>query len=341
MAGLFISLGSGAQDVSAYLPGTGSEGVVYYLPMTEIEVQVTATQVNYVPGELCQYSDRYLRLKGISPQAEKYWEINRIEVRSAGVPDPDNAYAVKLKDKSIASSVELMPDGIIKAINTAYPAEKAAGTGTEATGAKPLDARSLLTEEMLQAGSTAKMAELVAKEIYNIRESKTSLTRGQADFMPTDGAGLTLMLNNLEAQEQALMQLFAGTSERTEKVFRIRVAPADGIQSKVAFRFSRKLGLLDADDLAGEPYYISIADKNPSPAANAKEKKKVNGVIYNIPGKAQVSLFTSDRSYFDGELPVTQFGTTEVLVDNLFNKKVNTRVIFNPDTGAIVKIDKD
>ena len=34
-------------------------------------------------------------------------------------------------------------------------------------------------------------------------------------------------------------------------------------------------------------------------------------------------------------------GTTECLIDNLFNKKVNTRVIFNPNTGGIVKIDKD
>lgn len=47
-----------------------------------------------------------------------------------------------------------------------------------------------MTEEILIAGSTAKMAELVAKEIYNIRESKNSLTRGQADYMPKDGAAL-------------------------------------------------------------------------------------------------------------------------------------------------------
>ena len=73
----------------------------------------------------------------------------------------------------------------------------------------------------------------------------------------------------------------------------------------------------------------------------SKEKKKTDGVIYNIPGKAQVTVFTPNKRYFDGELPVTQFGTTECLVDNLFNKKVNTRVIFNPNTGGIVKIDKD
>ena len=211
------------------------------------------------------------------------------------------------------------------------------------TAKKRIDPRSFMTEEILIAGSTAKMAELVAKEIYNIRESKNSLTRGQADYMPKDGAALKLMLDNLDEQEQAMMQMFAGTTDRTEKSFTIRIKPEAGMKEKVAFRFSKKLGMLDADNLSGEPYYISIINQETLPPVDpkGKEKKKMDGVIYNIPGKAQVTVFTPNKRYFDGELPVTQFGTTECLVDNLFNKKVNTRVIFNPNTGGIVKIDKD
>ena len=36
-AGLLVSLSGTAQDVSTYTPGTMGEGVVYYLPKTEIE----------------------------------------------------------------------------------------------------------------------------------------------------------------------------------------------------------------------------------------------------------------------------------------------------------------
>lgn len=342
-AGLLFALSGTAQDVSTYTPGATDEGVVYYLPKTEIELQVTATKVVYTPGEFCQYADRYLRLPGISSKPEEHWEINKIKVSSAGVPDPDNAYIVKLKDKSAASQVELTPDGIVKAINTTSPVEKTAATKINETARKRIEPRSFMTEEILMAGSTAKMAELVAKEIYNIRESKNSLTRGQADYMPKDGAALKLMLDNLEEQEQAMMQMFAGTTDRTEKVFTIRITPEGDVKDKVALRFSKKLGVLGADDLAGEPVYISITNQETLPPADpkAKEKKKPNGVIYNIPGKAQVAVFTSGKRYFEGELPVTQFGTTEVLVDNLFNKKINTRVIFDPNTGRIVKIDKD
>ena len=197
-ASILTSLSSAAQDFSKYTPGTMGEGVVYYLPKTEIELEVVATKVTYTPGELCQYANRYLRMTNISAQPETYWEIKSIKAKAIGIPDPDNAYVVKLKDKSAASQVELTNDGIIKAINTTSPIEKTPATPITNTAKKRIDPRSFMTEEILSTASTAKMAELVAKEIYNIRESKNSLTRGQADYMPKDGAALKLMLDNLD-----------------------------------------------------------------------------------------------------------------------------------------------
>ena len=52
---------------------------------------------------------------------------------------------------------------------------------------------------------------LIAKEIYNIRESKNALVRGQADNMPKDGEQLKIMLANLEEQEAAMTEMFSGT----------------------------------------------------------------------------------------------------------------------------------
>lgn len=341
--GLLLSINVGAQDFSQYTPGASADGIVYYLPKTEIELKVITEKVTYTPGEFCQYANRYLRLNHVSAQPETYWEIKAIKVQSIGVPDPNNAYAVKLKDKSAASQMELTEDGIIKAINTTSPASKDTGKPAPVAVKKRVDPKSFMTEEILSAASTAKMAELVAKEIYNIRESKNSLTRGQADYMPKDGAALKLMLDNLDEQEQAMTQMFSGITNREEKTTTIRITPTESIKDKVALRFSKALGVLDTENLAGEPVYISIANQETLPPSDpkAKEKKKPNGVIYNIPGKATVTVATPTKRYFEGELPVTQFGTTEVLIDNLFNKKVNTRVIFNPHTGGIVKIDKD
>ena len=89
------------------------------------------------------------------------------------------------------------------------------------------------------AGSTAKMAELVAKEIYNIRESKNALVRGQADNMPKDGEQLKIMLANLEEQEAAMTEMFSGTLNKDEKIFNIRLTPDKEMDNEVLSAFRR------------------------------------------------------------------------------------------------------
>ena len=341
--GLLASTAAYAQDFSQYTPGTLAEGVIYYLPKTQFEIKVKATKVTHTPGELCQYANRYLRLQNVSSQPSEYWELQSVQLQTIGVPDKEKAYGVKLKDKSAASQVELTESGIVKAINTTAPQEKAVPQEKAPEKPKRVDPRSYMTEEILLAGSSNKMAELIAREIYNIRESKNSLTRGQADYMPQDGAALKLMLNNLETQEKALTEMFTGFTERTEQTFTFYVEPEKEMKDQVVFRFSNKLGVLKEDNLAGEPIYITVTNENTLPPANEEEKakKKLEGIIYNIPGKASVTIKGKGKQYVSEEVFLTQFGETEVLIDNLFNKKVNTRVIFNTTTGGIVKIDKD
>ena len=243
----------------------------------------------------------------------------------------------------VTSQVELTKEGIIKAINTTAPEEEIPTPQAVPEKPKRVDPRNFMTEEILLAGSTNKMAELIAKEIYSIRESKNSLTRGQADYMPQDGAALKLMLNNLEIQEKALTEMFSGYTDRMEKTFTFYAEPEQEITDQVVCRFSKKLGVVKENNLAGEPIYLSVKDQTTLPPADeeAKAKKKLDGVIYNIPGKGMVAVKGLGKTYYNKELQITQFGETEVLLDNLFNKKVNTRVIFNPITGGIMKIDKD
>lgn len=344
--GLLIANNASAQNVNPYAPNGMEEGVVYFLPKTQIEIKATVTKVTYTPGELCQYANRYLRLNDISTAPSEHWEIKSIEVNSIGVPDANKAYSIKLKDKMATSKVELTENGIIKAINTTSntlsPKQESLKT-SKVTKEEHLDARNFMTEEILMASSSNKMAELVAREIYNIRESKNSLTRGQADYMPQDGAALQIMLTNLEKQEKAMTELFTGKTVHTDQVLTFHIEPEKEIQDQVLFRFSQKLGILESDNLAGEPIYITITDESNLPSENeeVKVKKKTTGIIYNIPGKARVSIDSMDKNYFEDEVFVTQFGETEVLIENLFNKKENTRVIFNPTTGGIIKIDKD
>lgn len=340
--GAMLSLPLAAQDVADYRPGETTEGVVYYLPKTALEVELTVAEKAYTPGELCEYANRYLHMSNVAEAASTTYELLQVKVNSVGVPDPKNAYAVKQKDKSLASQVTLTEDGILWAIHaTVTDGEKAEEDIPVVTG-QVTDPRKFLTEEMLMSGSSYKLADLVAKEIYAIRDSKNSLTRGQADYMPTDGAALQLMLANLDEQERAYTSMFAGVTIQTVRKVRVRLEPATDGSRQLIFRFSQRLGVVSNDNLAGEPYYVTVKNRSALPAAAEKEAKKPAGIIYNVPGKAEVTVQAAGKTYFKGELPVTQLGATEVLATDLFtNKKMDTRVVFNPNTGAIVKIDKE
>ena len=343
-AGLLMTTSAYAQtEVLTGVTRGKDYGVVYSLPKTQIELEIKANKVNYTPGEFSKYADRYLRLTNVSADPEEYWELASVKVKSVGVPNSETTYFVKLKDKTVAPLMELTEDGIVKTINVPYSNSSVGKKAAPAPAVlqKKANPREFLTEEILMASSTAKMAELVAKEIYRIRESKNALLRGEADNMPKDGAQLKLMLDNLNQQETAMTEMFSGKIKKEPKTFTIRLTPKE-MKDEVAFRFSRKLGVVANNDLAGEPYYISVTDlKSPDVSATEEGKKKVDGVAYNLPGKAQVTLMYNNKKLFDDQLPITQFGTVEYLAPVLFNKNSTIKVLFDTATGGLIKVDRE
>lgn len=317
-------------------------GVTYLLPKTDIEIVLQTTRHTYTPGVFCKYADRYLRLSDVSTEPEEYWTLDKIETHVAGVPDKDNVYFVKMKDKTVAPLMELTEEGIVRSINMPFSGQQSGQVSqTVHDPEADIDPRRFLTEEILMSNSTAKMAELVAKEIYNIRESKNALLRGEADNMPKDGAQLKLMIDNLNLQERAMMEMFSGKVKAAPKTFTVRIEPKE-VKDEIAFRFSRKLGVVANNDLAGEPCYINVSNlKTPDIAGAEESKKKPGGVAYNLPGRAKVTLVQNNRKLFEGELPVTQFGTVEYLAPVLFNKNSTIKVLFDTETGGLLKVDRE
>lgn len=319
-------------------------GVTYTLPKTQIDIAITVNKVTYTPGEFCRYADQYLRLKDVSPNAEEHWELTNVTATAVGIPNSEHTYFIKLKDKTVAPLVELTEEGLIKSINVPYTANRERKPAATLTPAKAVvNPRDFFTEEILMANSSAKMAELISKEIYYIRESRNALVRGQADNMPTDGEQLKLMLNSLDTQEHAMLELFSGTTRKEEKTFNIRITPNREYKNEIIFRFSQKLGVLDKNDLAGEPVYMDLKDLQTVtiPEEAGKAKKQLEGVAYNVPGKAAITLSYGKKKIYEGDALVTQFGVIEYLAPALFNKNSTVKVYFNAESGSIQKIERE
>lgn len=336
-------------EISQYKPGVTPEGAVYFLPKTAIRIAVQVEKTTYTPGDFSKYAERYLRLNDVNQEKTVSYRIANIGLTSYGVPDEKKVYAVKFNPKSVAANVKLADSGILLAINAdaKQPKEPAKFTPSPK---KPVDnPRNYMSEDILSSGSVAKMAEMTAQEIYEIRDSRNQLNRGEADFMPKDGEQLRLMLANLDKQENALLQLFTGTIEKdtTEQI--IEFCPEGEVNKQVVFRLSQRLGLVDADDLSGTPYYLSIEDLHNMPATpsvvvdETKKKSKTteSGVYVNIPGKIKATLYKGNREMGNFELYAAQFGKVELLSGELFNKRSTTHLTMNSVTGSVDRLEAE
>ena len=326
--------------VASFQPGQKAEGVTYCLPRTLVQTKLQAIKTVYTPGEFARYAERYLHVQNVSTQEETRYQIVKASLTTVGIPDTTKIYTVKLKDKTLAPMMQLTETGIVQSINSSERtvAEPASTAGT--TTHHQLNSRQYFTEEILSATSSARMAELVAQEIYDIRESKNEIMRGQADTMPKDGASLQIVLDRLNQQEEALTQCFVGYVDTTYVSQSYEFDPHGDTERALLFRFSQKLGFVDADDLAGAPFYLSVNDQHTAPQRSEKEmeKLKIEGIVYNIPSTAQVTLSDGNRTLVTQKLPIAQLGTIDQLAPALFNKNTTTQVFFDTATGALLQL---
>ena len=119
--------------------------------------------------------------------------------------------------------------------------------------------------------------------------------------------------------------------------------PTEDLENEVIFRFSKQMGIVDADDLGGAPVYLDLKAIDRAPALDPKEaekkEKSLKGIVYNVPGKASIEISMDRKSLYKGEVMITQFGTCEGLAPVMFeDKKAPVKVYFYPETGAIKQI---
>ena len=148
------------------------------------------------------------------------------------------------------------------------------------------------------------------------------------------------MLEQLDKQASVLESLFCGTKQTDTEVFSFFYDPQQETDRGVLFRFSQKLGVVDADNLAGEPVTISLKVMENIPAAvpsedTAKKRAKMTtGVHYNIPARTKINITYGGKEFVGMETPVAQFGIVEILSNTLFDKKTTTQVTFFQATGG-------
>lgn len=323
-----------------------NEAITYYLPKTAVHVNVVIEKTNYTPGLLAEYAQRYMRLDNVSLEPSTTYRIISTSMYTTAEPDTAKLFTLSIDKNHFINNVSKTDKGILLAINGEGKDNTVIPSFTPSKPQRILNPKEFMSQDILSATSSAKMAELTANEIFEIRDSRTQLARGEADFMPKDGAQLKLMMSQLDTQENALMQVFAGVTTKDTTMTSITFVPNTEVEKHPLFRFSKYYGIVDNDDLAGAPYYIKVVKKktfNDEPVIESKKEKKDKndiGLRVNIPAKMDITIFNGTGNTLAKEqFQAPQFGKLEALSGELFGKKQSSKLILNPQTGAIVKIE--
>lgn len=323
-----------------------NEAITYYLPKTAVHVNVVIEKTNYTPGLLAEYAQRYMRLDNVSLEPSTTYRIISTSMYTTAEPDTAKLFTLSIDKNHFINNVSKTDKGILLAINGEGKDNTVIPSFTPSKPQRVLNPKEFMSQDILSATSSAKMAELTANEIFEIRDSRTQLARGEADFMPKDGAQLKLMMAQLDIQENALTQVFAGVTTKDTTMTSITFVPNTEVEKHPLFRFSKYYGIVDNDDLAGAPYYIKVVKKktfNDEPVIESKKEKKDKndiGLRVNIPAKMDITIFNgTGNTLAKQQFQAPQFGKLEALSGELFGKKQSSKLILNPQTGAIVKIE--
>ena len=309
--GLFLTTNIGfAQETKRLTAEKHNEyGLIYSLPQTHLDIEVVATKTTRKAGPYYQYAEKYLGIPGAITQDSEEWSLS---INTEPVIDSIVSTAPKQKQESPLDNNEYAK---------------------------------VYSEELLMSASTVKMAEVAAKQLYRIRESRLNLVTGEVDELPADGESFKLIIQQLDEQEAALTALFMGTTQTETIVKHFDYIPVEEVTNDIVFRISDLYGIVKPENLSGAPVYLSlkITEEGELPIDNKGNIKKMpkNAVAYAIPGKAEVILSDGKKTLFKENLPIAQFGVVFGLDPSIFtDKKAPSCATFYPQTGAIRQIGK-
>ncbi|MDP4238011.1 MAG: DUF4831 family protein [Bacteroidota bacterium] len=340
LAILFVLTMKAMSQVSSSFPGE-EPAIIYALPKAELCIEVVTEKTTQKPGPFYRYSERYLATNKVITEEKTSYRLKSIQIVPHAVPDPARTYSFVPTGNLQSSHLSLTSTGILCGVNV--PAEiEGAAPQVSALSLKEnskQDALLPLGEEYMLAGSEIKLAEGAAKQIYRIRESRLGLLTADAEKLPADGDSFKSMLEGMNKMERELTELFVGKTIAETQIQKLYLTPTNEITNDVLFRLSALKGLVNADDLSGTPYYISIKlldVKQNSGKAKAKTEK--GGIYYILPASTQVTIGDGVNTLLSGQFYIPQFGIAIPLPESIF-KQPGMKVQLDAQTGRLLRVE--
>jgi hypothetical protein len=322
--------------------------IVYALPLTVLEIDVTAEKVTGVPGPYAAYAGEMIGLDNVITSGYESWRLTGVNLRTIEELDPGQFYVIQGTTLMQTNLLALKENGLVLDINPDIYAQSGhsplgqdswspdllfpdrgaydyvstkTDTAYRVVKADTAFIRIPYLVQKKKGMTVEEEAREAADRLLELREGRHMILTGETNIFPQDGAAID-EINRLEREYTAL---FCGKTMSEEKHFRIWLTPDLSMTGakRPLFSFSETAGVLPAADAVGNPVHIEMKPTGKTgelklvvrPVSSAKDLEAIDRLYYRVPD-VEISIRSGDETLCTARKLVYQFGNTVTLPAN-------------------------
>lgn len=349
---------------------SNDSGIIYTLPKTKLIITAEVTNEINRKGIFADYTHLYFNTKNAVLKNKTNFYISDFSVKTIPVFDSSSVYQIVSQKNINPLLINLSKENFISGINLSDIQAGKVNTEQNQTQSREMKTNvydyadislysvrevkyDTIYKEVLRDSmmikipvirkkevykSKAKQAKETAEIIFNLRDDRYALLTGENDGNNfPDGEALKQMLKKLSELERNYMSLFTGREMKIKKNYQFEFVPGKDISNKfneLMFYFSETRGI--TNDTTDIPVFLSFVQKENPISQISVSDEKIKGIVYRIPGKAEVSIRLKNKELYKTELIIPQTGTLNVIPANLLDSKIT--VEFYPELGSLKRI---
>lgn len=326
-----------------------NSSLVYMLPATVINVEVSFRKSTFIPGPYQKYADKYLGIINTGSDTVTFWDISKIKISSAIRPDPGFYFSVTTEGRSgelfselrrlSESGMIILPGGFTR--NDTVISDISLPSGNEVyfkdlSVKRNLDTRNETTykrvfrdsvyvkvpvkTEALVQKTTEQKAEEAANFIIKLRKRRFKLLTGQNEGDVPD-SDIQASIDEMNSIEQEYLSLFTGKSIVETFLKHYNYVPSEDRQTdeQILFRISEREGIFNALSPKGRPVLLEIQSVNlTQPIKKFGNPTEENNICYREPDLAEINIHYEADIISGGRFTIFQYGS-------VVSKKVQKR----------------
>ena len=321
--------------------------LIYALPMTVFEIDVTLERSVEKPGPYAAYAADLIGLTDVIRAESEEWSVRSLTMRPLEEIDPAEYYVIKSDANIKSNSMALRKWGLILDIGVGSVINREVSYADGDNGFSNLRFNDLgATQYFAVQSDTAyrvvsvdttflripylverrrqltndQLAERAARTLLEIREGRHLILTGEATVFPQHDAPV----NEINRLEKEYLSLFVGKTWSETVKLKVYFTPdAENIQgSSVLFRLSDTRGITDASDASGTPVTIALVPTGKTKPLYTSDgirlltSSSAEGLTYRIPEVAEVTVRHGNKTLFRSRTVVHQLGQKVLIPEN-------------------------